>query len=81
MNLKIVLHERWPPRRALTAKAGERTTLYPGSLRDQSALESMQTAEAIHLLGQVLFQAFIVSQEADLSARTLHTFPARGELA
>jgi hypothetical protein len=41
----------------------------------------MQTAEATHLLGQALFQAFIFSQEAGPNARYLCMFPARGELA
>jgi hypothetical protein len=42
---------------------------------------SMQIAQATHLLGQDLFQAFIFSQEAGLNSRYLCTFPARGELA
>jgi hypothetical protein len=41
----------------------------------------MQTAEATHLLGQALFQAFIFSQEAGLNVRPLCTFPAGEELA
>jgi hypothetical protein len=41
----------------------------------------MQTAEATHLLGQALFQAFIFSQDAGLNARPMCTFPVRGELA
>lgn len=41
---------------------------------------SVQTAEATHLLGQALFQAFISSKEAGPNARYLCTFPARGEL-
>ena len=41
---------------------------------------SLQTAEAMHVLGQALFQAFIFSQEAGLNAKTLCTFPARGEI-
>jgi hypothetical protein len=51
------------------------------SLRDQYVQVSVQTAEATHLLGQAVFQAFIFSQEAGLTARYLGTFPARGELA
>jgi hypothetical protein len=51
------------------------------SLRDKSVQVCLQTAEATHLLGQVLFQAFIFSQEAGLNGRYLCTFPARGELA
>jgi hypothetical protein len=51
------------------------------SLGDQSVQVSMQTAEATHLLGQALFQAFSFSQEAGLISRYLYTFPARGELA
>jgi hypothetical protein len=51
------------------------------SLRDQSIQVSVQTAEATHLLGQALFQAFIFGQEAGLNARTLCTFPARGAIA
>jgi hypothetical protein len=42
---------------------------------------STQTAEATQLLGQAPFQSSIFSQEADLSSRNLHTFPARGEVA
>jgi hypothetical protein len=56
-------------------------SLCPKSLRDQSVLESVQTAEATHLLGQTLFRVFIFIQEADLGARLLYTFPARGEFA
>jgi hypothetical protein len=42
----------------------------------------MGQAEATHLLGQALFQAFIFRKEACLNARYyLCTFPARGELA
>jgi hypothetical protein len=41
----------------------------------------MQTAEETHLLGQVLFGAFIFNLEAGPIARYLSTFPARGELA
>jgi hypothetical protein len=37
--------ERWPPRRALTPRAGEGAILSPGSLRDQSAQISSKTAE------------------------------------
>jgi hypothetical protein len=51
------------------------------SLGDQSVQVSMQTAEAIHLLGQALFWAFIFSQEAGLKVRYLCTFPVRGEFA
>jgi hypothetical protein len=42
---------------------------------------SLQTAEAMHVLGQALFQAFIFSQEAGLNATPQFTFPERGELA
>jgi hypothetical protein len=66
---------------ALTSRAGERAILCPRSLRDQSVQGSFQDAEATHLLGQALFQAFIFSQEAGLNSRPLCTFPARGELA
>ena len=52
----------------------------PGSLREQSVQMSLQNAEATHLLGEALFQAFIFSQEAGLNAKTLCTFPARGEI-
>ena len=41
---------------------------------------STQTAEATHLLGQVLFLTFIFSQEAGLNARTLCTFPKEESL-
>jgi hypothetical protein len=41
----------------------------------------MQTTEAIQLLRQALFQAFIFSQEAGPNFEYLCTFPARGELA
>ena len=73
--------ERWPPRRALTARPGEGTILYSGSLGHQSVQVSTQTAEATHLLGQAQFRAFIFSQEAGLNTRSLCTFLARGELA
>jgi hypothetical protein len=36
--------ESCPPRRALTARAGEKATLCPTSLRDQSVQVSMQSA-------------------------------------
>jgi hypothetical protein len=68
------------PGKALTAGTGEEAILCPGSLRDKSVQVSLQTAEATHLLGQALFQAFIFSQEAGLNARPLCTFPARGKL-
>ena len=55
--------------------------MYRGSLRDHFVQVIVQTAEATHLLGQALFQAFIFSQEAGLNARYLCTFPERGELA
>jgi hypothetical protein len=55
--------------------------LCPTSLGDESVQVIVQTAEATHLLGQALFQAFIFSQEAGLNAQNLYTFPARGELA
>jgi hypothetical protein len=51
------------------------------SLRDQSVQVSVHPAEATHLLGQALFQAFIFSQEAGLNSRYLCTFTAGGELA
>jgi hypothetical protein len=51
------------------------------SLGNQSVQVSIQNAEATHLLGQALFQAFIFSQEAGMNARYLCTFPARAELA
>jgi hypothetical protein len=70
--------ERGLPGRALTTRVGERAILCPGSLRDQSVQVSLQTAEATHLLGQALFWDFIFSQEANLNARYLGTFP-RGE--
>jgi hypothetical protein len=73
--------ERYLPGRAQTIRARERAILCPTSLRDQYVQVSMQTAEAIHLLGQALFQAFIFSQEAGLKSIYLCTFPARGELA
>jgi hypothetical protein len=73
--------ERCPAGRILTTRAGERATLCPTLLRDHSVQVSIQTAEATQLLGQALFLAFIVSQEAVLNARTLFTFPVRGELA
>ena len=73
--------ERCLPRRALTTGAVERAILYPVSLGDQSVQVSLQTKEETHLLGQALFWAFIFSQETDLNARYLCTFPARGELA
>jgi hypothetical protein len=72
--------ERYPPKRAMTTRAGERAILCPMSLGDQSAQVSMQTAEATHL-GQALFLTFIFSQEAGLNTRPLCTFPAREELA
>ena len=72
--------ERFLPRRALTTRAGERAILCPVSLKDQSEQVSMKTAEATHLLGQSLFQAFIFSQEAGLNARYLYTFHAKEEL-
>jgi hypothetical protein len=43
---KNMREERWPPRRALTTGAGERAILYHRFLRDQSAQESLLTAEA-----------------------------------
>jgi hypothetical protein len=70
--------ERCPAWRVLTTRAGERAILCPMSLRDQSVQVSLQTAEATHLLGQALFWDFIFSQEANLNARYLGTFP-RGE--
>jgi hypothetical protein len=73
--------ERCLPRRAMTAREGERAILCLLSLGDQSVQLSMQTAETTHLLGQALFQAFIFSQEADLKTRYLCTFSAREELA
>ena len=73
--------ERCLPRRALTTRAGKRDILCPLSLEGQSVQMRVHTAEATHLLGQALFQAFIFSQEAGLNARYLCTFPARGELA
>jgi hypothetical protein len=73
--------ERWPPGRALTARAGKGAILCPRSLGDQSVQVSTQSAEATHLLRQALFQAFIFSKEADLNSKYLCTFPARGELA
>jgi hypothetical protein len=39
-------------------RPGENTILYLGSLRDQSAQESTQAAEATWLLGQGAFQTF-----------------------
>jgi hypothetical protein len=69
--------ERWPPGKALTAWAGEGAILYRGSLRDHFVQVIVQTAEATHLLGQALFQAFIFSQEAGLDARPLCNFPAQ----
>jgi hypothetical protein len=75
------IEERWPPGRALTARAGERAILCPRFFQDQSLQVSMQNAETTHLLGQALFWAFILSQVAVLSTRTLCTFLARGELA
>ena len=62
-------------------QSSERAILCPMSFGDQSVQVSVQTAEATHLLGQALFQAFIFSQEAGLNTRYLCTFPARGELA
>jgi hypothetical protein len=41
----------------------------------------VHTAEATHLLGKALFQAFIFREEAGLNSKYLYTFPARGELA
>ena len=73
--------ERCPPGRTLTAGAGKGAILFPGSLGDQSVQVRVWTAEATHLLGQALFQAFIFIQEAGLKARLLRTFPERGELA
>jgi hypothetical protein len=73
--------ERCPPGWALTSKVGKRTIFCPTSLGEQSVQMIVQTAEAIHLLGQALFRAFIFCQEAGLNARALCTFPARGELA
>jgi hypothetical protein len=40
-----------------------------------------ETAEAALLLGQAQVQAFIFSQETDLSSRHLRSFPHRGEVA
>ena len=40
--------------------------------------ECLRTAEATKLKGQAPFQAFIFSQEADLSSRPLHSSPVRG---
>jgi hypothetical protein len=37
--------ERWPPRRALTARASEGAILCLGSLRDQTAQVRVQSAE------------------------------------
>jgi hypothetical protein len=65
----------------MTTKAGERAILCPTSFGEQVVQVSMQTAEATHLLGQTLIQAFIFSQEAGLNTRPLCTFPVRGELA
>ena len=73
--------EKWPPVRALTARAGEEAILCPWSLRDQSVQVNTQAAEETHLLGKALFWAFIFSQEAGLKARPLCTFPTRGEIA
>jgi hypothetical protein len=50
------------------------------SLRDQSVQVSKQTAEATHLLGQALFLAFIISQEAGLNARPRCTLSAESTL-
>ena len=72
---------RCPPDRALTARAGEGAILCPWSLGEQSAQFSWQTAWAIDLLKQALFQAFILSQKADLNTRPLCNFPVRRELA
>jgi hypothetical protein len=72
--------EKWPPRRTLTAGAGERAILCSGSLGDQSAQVSTQTAETTHLLGQALFRAFIFSQEACLNTRPGFTLPAESTL-
>jgi hypothetical protein len=44
--------ERCLPGRALTARAGDRAILCPGSLADQSVQVRMQTAEVTHRLGQ-----------------------------
>jgi hypothetical protein len=49
--------------------------------RDHSMQVRVQTAEATHLLGQALFQAFIFSHEAGLKGRPLWTFTASRELA
>jgi hypothetical protein len=53
--------------------------LYPGSLRVQSAKESALRINKASW--SEAFQAFILSQEAELRHRPLCTFPARGELA
>jgi hypothetical protein len=49
----------------------------PSTLRTSWSPESMWAIEATELLGQ----AFILSQEAELRPRPLGTFPARGESA
>jgi hypothetical protein len=45
------------------------------------AIKLLGQVEVTQLLGQALFQAFIVSQEAGPNTKYLCTFPARGELA
>ena len=64
--------ERWLPGRALNPRAGERAILCSTSLRDQAMQVSLQTAEATHVLGQVLFRAFIFSQEGGLNTRPMY---------
>jgi hypothetical protein len=62
-------------------ESGESAILYQGFLRDQFSQESSWASEAIELLGQGDFLAFIFSQEVDLNSRALCTFSARWELA